>query len=117
MPVDPRDLFRGDYVTLSYDVSRVPSFAPGQAVYVQLVPEPDGLHHHQGGVATSPFATGVSLRGRVLRPGLAGFGLEQFFVPEGQGRDYERAVRQRRLWAEVVIAPDGQGALRRLVVE
>lgn len=24
VPVDPRDMFRGDYVTLSYQVSRIP---------------------------------------------------------------------------------------------
>jgi uncharacterized membrane-anchored protein len=117
-PVDPRDLFRGDYVTLAYDVSRVPShLMPGQTVYVELVPKPDGRHHRQGRVETSPIAGGLSLRGTVSRPGFAEFGLEKFFVPEGQGHDYERAVRDHRLWAEAAVAPDGQARLRRLVIE
>src|ERR671921_157628 len=52
VPIDPRDLFRGDYVTLSYDFSRVPpegvegisadergnkSKLEGRTVYVPLV--------------------------------------------------------------------------------
>lgn len=120
VPVDPRDLLRGDYVTLSYDVNRVSTaFRPGQTVRVEVVPEADGLHYHKGAgetTSTNP-GPGVWLRGTVVRPGSAQFGLEKFFVPEGQGLDYERAARSRRLWAEVSVAPDGQAGLRRLVIE
>ena len=56
VPVDPRDMFRGDYVTLSYDFSRGPRGGianlsgasdrkwQGQTVYAILVPEEDGKH-------------------------------------------------------------------------
>ena len=53
VPVDPRDLMRGDYVTLSYDISRMspaimggnsPGDATNRKVYVSLEPEPDGRH-------------------------------------------------------------------------
>lgn len=45
-PVDPRDLFRGDYVTLAYGISRLSldvlhgdkDFAMGDTVYVELAP-------------------------------------------------------------------------------
>jgi uncharacterized membrane-anchored protein len=45
-PVDPRDIFRGDYVILSYDISRLETaklqgddaFNYGEQVYVTLVP-------------------------------------------------------------------------------
>lgn len=120
VPVDPRDLFRGDYVTLSYDLSRVDStLTPGQTVYVELVAEPDGRHYRAGGRTTTDpnHGPGVWLRGTVMRPGFAEFGLEKFFVPEGQGRDYENAARDRRLWAEAAVAPDGSSGLLRLVVE
>lgn len=120
VPVDPRDLFRGDYVTLSYDVSRVsPVYEPGQTVRVEIVPGPDGLHFHKGmgGTTATDPGPGVWLRGTVVRRGLAQFGIEKFFVPEGQGLDYERAARSQRLWAEVSVAPDGQAGLRRLVIE
>lgn len=41
-PVDPRDLLRGDYVTIQYDITRVNSYASeriqtGDTVYVPLV--------------------------------------------------------------------------------
>src|SRR5512142_3370735 len=52
-PVDPRDLLRGDYVTLNYKISTVPldlfspapanALSPGQTVYVGL--EPRGQFH------------------------------------------------------------------------
>ncbi len=50
-PVDPRDLFRGDYVRLSYEISTLAldqlgvkggNFKPGQVVYVGLEKNPDG---------------------------------------------------------------------------
>ena len=58
VPVDPRDLFRGDYVTLGYDLSRPtadgsqPTSATwdrlqqlqGKTLYVRLEPEEDGKH-------------------------------------------------------------------------
>jgi uncharacterized membrane-anchored protein len=41
VPVDPLDLFRGRYVRLSYEISRVPvepGVGPGDTVYVALRP-------------------------------------------------------------------------------
>ena len=64
-PVDPRDLFRGDYVILSYDFSRVSQQEihglseqqrgswkklEGRAVYVPLVPDSTGAHMRAGKV-------------------------------------------------------------------
>src|SRR3954465_3838106 len=57
VPVDPRDLFRGDYVILSYEFSRMPpqgvegisevqrrgGSKEGRTVYVPLVPDSDGV--------------------------------------------------------------------------
>jgi len=49
-PVDPRDLFRGDYVSLAYEISSLDldrlsvkeGFRPKEKVYVILEKEPDG---------------------------------------------------------------------------
>lgn len=52
VPVDPRDLLRGDYVILSYDISWLPPAlfkdglptAPAEAtVFVRLAKQPDGF--------------------------------------------------------------------------
>src|SRR5690606_14422471 len=53
-PVDPRDLLRGDYVTLAYNISRVPADLFGEmaeergdeddrTVYVRLKADDDGV--------------------------------------------------------------------------
>ena len=50
-PVDPRDLFRGDYVSLRYDISTIDlgaldvkeSFKPNEKIYVILEKKPDNI--------------------------------------------------------------------------
>ena len=126
VPVDPRDLMRGDYVTLSYDISRMSPAAMGgettgnasnRKVYVSLEPEADG-RHFKGSVAsfTRP-ATRPYIQGTAAGWGRINFGIESYYVQEGQGHDYEKAVRERRLCAEVVLGHDGMPTLRGLVVE
>lgn len=117
-PVDPRDPFRGDFVNLSYAASRATYHIPaGSTVYVPLIAEPDGRHYRSGDPQRDPPAQQPYLRGRVVRPGWAEFGIEKYFVPEGQGHTYEQALIRRRVWAELIVARDGQALLNRLVIE
>jgi len=128
VPVDPRDLLRGDYVTPGYEFSRIPrggiqgagpgqsGGVEGQTVYVPLARDPDGRHWHATGCTAVRPAGGTFLRGRV-RGGQIEFGIESFFVQEGKGKSYESAVRVGRLWAEVAVTPQGDASLRGLVVE
>lgn len=131
-PVDPRDLFRGDYVILSYEFSRIPaggipgltpdysrrgSDRQGQTVYVSLVPEEDGIHYRPGEYSLTPPASGKYLRGTIRGWNQLEFGIESYFVQEGIGHKYEDAIRSRSLSAEVVVAPNGQAALKRLRIE
>lgn len=121
VPVDPRDLLRGDYVILGYSFSRLPSeyygnpmVKPGRNVYVELVPEGDGKHWRAGGYNFSPPVRGPYLRGKLVDRGRIEYGIESFFVQEGKGRRYEQAIRTRQLTAEIGIAPDGQAVVRDL---
>lgn len=133
-PVDPRDLLRGDYVILSYEISRPPAEGmeeyPGQQtgtdlrqwvgrdVFVTLIPEPDGRHYRAGRYSLVPASDDeLFIKGQLTEPWRITYGIESFFVQEGQGKEYEAAVRDRRLWAEVAIAADGQATLRRLHIE
>ncbi len=118
VPVDPRDLFRGDYVILSYNMSRItiPS-SVGDTVYVSLVPEANGSSYTGGRESLTPGEFDLFLTGRIVRPGFAEFGIEKYFVPEGQGRIYEDAIRRHRLWAEVAVAKDGKSRLLTLVID
>jgi uncharacterized membrane-anchored protein len=132
-PVDPRDIFRGDYVILSYEFSRVPlsgiqglpqsgpnQWSPdheGRAVYVSLVPDPDGRHWRANGVSVVRPSDGRYIQGKIGKWGGLEFGIEAYFVQEGKGREYERAVRERRLSAEIALTSDGQAKLRGLRIE
>jgi uncharacterized membrane-anchored protein len=121
-PVDPRDLFRGDYVILSYAFSRLPTEfwrnpqgREGRYIYVELVPEGDGKHWQAGRYSLGPPAHGPYLRGKMVS-GRIEYGIESFFVQEGQGRRYEDAARKGRLTAEIGVSPGGQAVLRNLSV-
>ncbi|HET6389113.1 GDYXXLXY domain-containing protein [Hyphomicrobium sp.] len=140
-PVDPRDIFRGDYVTLGYDISRLKTpnaqtdFPPGAAsvgsdVYVTLAGATDGSWTltRVGSAYPSAVAPGETvLKGRVnsiWRDESAGqtfinvrYGIENYFVPEGTGRVLEDKVRSHEIKAIVAVATDGTAALKGLIVD
>jgi uncharacterized membrane-anchored protein len=120
-PLDPRDMFRGDYVILGYEMSRMsvpelPGERRGQPVYVGLEREADGRHWRPVLASLSPPPAMKYIKGRHTPGGLR-FGIEAFYVQEGAGLLLEQAVRDRQVSAVVALAPWGQAALRRLVVE
>jgi uncharacterized membrane-anchored protein len=131
-PVDPRDLFRGDYVILSYDFSRVPREGieglseaergswkklEGRAVFVPLVPDSNGVHWRAAKVTVVKPATGLFLKGQMERYGSLKFGIEAYYVQEGTGLVYEQAIRDRKLSAELAVTSGGQAALKNLRIE
>ena len=100
VPVDPRDLFRGDYVVLRYEIStldRVPGYwqiDEGDEIYVKLEKEddvwdavqiskakPDDWYYFIAGEVEDVWD------GRLM----VEYGIEAYFVPEGKGREIERA--------------------------
>ena len=141
VPVDPRDMFRGDYVILSYEMSRAPAdFAmqsdeivavdaegvtqpappdileTGTVVYVTLVLDADGVHHRADQFLTEPPADGLYIRGTLQGGGRIEYGIESFYVQAGTGLEYEEAARTGTLSAEVGLSGDGQAGLRQLQV-
>ncbi len=123
-PVDPRDLFRGDYVVLDYEIATIEmdrverlNLEPGDAVFVGLVPRGDTWV--AGRVERQTF-DGVDdvIRGTVVRSGTetvrVEYGIEQYFVPEGRGRVVEGASD-----VDVVVAIDDKGGavIRHLIVD
>jgi uncharacterized membrane-anchored protein len=132
VPVDPRDLFRGDYVILSYDFSRVsPQEIEGlpetwrgkrsqwedRTIYVPLVQDADRVHWKAEKVTAVKPASGPFLKGQMGRYGSLRFGIESYFVQEGTGRRYEQAIRDRKLSAELAVTSSGQAALRALRID
>ncbi|WP_139925334.1 GDYXXLXY domain-containing protein [Hymenobacter sp. DG01] len=124
-PVDPRDLLYGDYVNLRYSVSELPgrlwkgTTLPRrhQPAYVLLEPRPDGTYEAVAAFPEKPATTGrqAVLRGSVQdvwRRGLRlRYGLERYYVPEGEGRQLER---RQSLRVQVSVAPWGQARITRV---
>lgn len=132
LPVDPRELFRGDYVRLSYDFSRVPpedvqdrpaswdsrrSHRAGRTVYVPLVPDSDRVHYRAERPTAMKPASGLFLKGQLTGYGTMLFGIEAYYVEEGSGLRYEQAIGKRQLSAELAVTSGGQAALRGLRIE
>lgn len=137
-PVDPRDLLRGDYVYLSYDISRIPaSLVAGipagrtssedGALTVRLRKGADGFWSAASawpGAAPAPAADGeVDIAGHVpagwsLSPGemlSVDYGIERFYLPEGEGRAIERDMRVRPFGVRVAVAKDGTAQIKALM--
>ncbi len=119
-PVDPRDLFRGNYAQLSYDFSRVPlrelaSMVPlrtGEVVYVSLQQGKDGLHEFAEASLEQPD-DGLFLRGRVeyvMEDQVSVlYGIEAFFAPQETAVALEQTLRER---AVATLAVSGSGRAR-----
>lgn len=151
-PIDPRDLFRGDYVTLGYAISRLSldglagehDFEPGDTVYVEIAPAGEtwlaaGVYRNR----PDPAAGNRIIRGRIVhvltgvprtqpaprsnemeeipcpgcRMAVVAYGIESYFVPEGEGRALEEARNLRALTVEVALARDGEAAIKRLILD
>jgi uncharacterized membrane-anchored protein len=123
-PRDPRDLLRGDYVVLGYEISTIEDFravglglTPGETVYVRLI-ESGGRWAAYGIDRRPTDKLDTTIRGIVTRATddqiLVTYGIEQFFVPEGRGHEIERAGD-----IDVVVAldRDGGAVIRYLVVD
>ncbi len=73
VPLDPRDIFRGDYVSLSYDISNLDLDALGtpagirmnDRIFVSLIRDADGTYKAVS-ARTAPPAQGRYIQGRAL---------------------------------------------------
>lgn len=136
-PVDPRSLFRGDYVILRYPISSIDAtLVPGDisrtaASYVTLKQAPDGkwqVAKVSRELESPDDPASVVIRGHIERRTWSGasrqpatfparYGIESYFVPEGKGRDLEKLVRDRTLSVIVAVGRGGEAAIKGLVVD
>lgn len=134
-PIDPRDLFRGDYVTLTYDISRLQTsqldgddyFGRDDRIYVELVKgdpywEPVAIYrdHRQ------EHRPSVVLKGKVSSYQFGGaygslrveYGIENIFVPEDTGQAIQGLTsRSGNLSVEAKVDRWGNGIARRLLLD
>ncbi len=126
-PIDPQDLLRGDYLTLSYDISRVPATGLGETrdttdteVWV-LLEKRDRFHEVAGVSRVQPEVKA----GQFLVRGALGYdwrndksvvrvdyGIEKYFVPEGKG-----TPRFKDMEVEVSVSPAHRLYIRRVLLD
>lgn len=132
-PVDPRDFLRGDYVTLSYAISniafdKISGTAPAEGdgdIYVSVKLADDGswsfnsaswqkrndvpaneieLHGQTSAFINSPAYSQVHVN----------YGIERYYVPEGEGRAIEDQQRERKIEAVIAVNDAGDAQIRAL---
>ena len=96
---DPRDMFRGNYVDLSYEFSNVNGGrdekhgARNDKIYAVLKPNKDGVYALEYVSANRP-EDGVFLSGRIDMWDRANFGIEAYFLPKDKATQLENQMRQ-----------------------
>jgi uncharacterized membrane-anchored protein len=138
-PVDPRDLLRGDYVTLTYEITNLPAGAlkdapsqgRGTPVFVKLARKGDGFHEAVSVHAEPvPVADGeLVIRGRAIGGASCGsthrmfceqlqihYGIERYFVPQDEGKEIERSRNEGKVSVVAAVTPAGRAAIKRLLL-
>jgi uncharacterized membrane-anchored protein len=134
-PIDPQDLFRGDYVRLAYGMTRIPceqvrdagsygrDSARNEPIYVVLKPQ-DGRYVLDFATLAKPGIGGdqVMLRGAWSGYGSQDFffvryGVERYFVPQGHGRSIEAAVGEKRTDVVLAVTAGGTAAIKSLRID
>jgi uncharacterized membrane-anchored protein len=138
-PVDPRDLLRGDYIILGYEISRIPvkmiaNIPAGKfssddtSIVVRLKKGADGYWTPTTawfGKAPTPAAAdevdivghvaeGWDLRGEgmTIAPD---YGIERFYLPEGEGMAIQNDMRVRPFGIRLALSGDGTAQIKALV--
>lgn len=139
-PVDPRDLLRGDYVRLGYEISNIPvslianipagkPFSDDQQLVVRVKEGADGYWHAQTAwldAAPAPAGPGeVDIAGHIgsgwnLRDGTTttlspAYGIERFYLPEGEGKAIEKDMRTRPFGVKVAVPKSGKAQIKALM--
>lgn len=141
-PIDPRSLFRGDYVRLNYkintlhlaDLSYDRDFKKHERIYVVLDKgdpywQPVSLHHKRPVIPIHQ----VAIKGEVRWVGrqrwnpalgsweeidhvLVRYGIENYFVPEGEGLALERPKPDEKISVLVAIDKFGNAGIKSVLV-
>ena len=132
IPVDPRDMMRGEYITLGYEFSRLPEDV--ELIDERIKSYKTKTNFNQKSIdvyvtlkfnlkediykgiffGSTPPTKGRYLRGKLNSNNRIEFGIEAFYLQEGKGQIYEKAIREKKLVAEVYLAPDGSAQMKKV---
>jgi uncharacterized membrane-anchored protein len=135
-PVDPRDLLRGDYVVLGYNITLIPTEIISNAadideaeredttIFVRLRADERGIFQPVAarylGPPEQPAGEGeVDIRGTTrtwwsdnTSMISVQYGIERFYVPEGEGREIERDMNTGPFQMMVAVGEDGAAQIK-----
>lgn len=133
VPVDPRSLFRGDYINLNYEFSQIDLnkvkrdktyFYKGQKVFIRLSKVGDNWKVVQ--VGSKPIEdigpdevmiSGSVNRWRSEKSINVAYGIESYFVPEGKGKYIEKKIFDKRVKVELSIDKEGYASVRKIFID
>ncbi|MBD3203898.1 hypothetical protein GF327_06365 [Candidatus Woesearchaeota archaeon] len=126
-PVDPRDLFRGDYVILTYDISTINTdtltyqgsdFKEDEKVYVLLNID-DQKIGSLANIDKNMPKEGIFIEGTVKSTYSnklnVEYGIESYFVPEGKGKEIERNLG--KIFSKIAVDDFGNAVIKSLVLD
>ncbi len=126
-PVDPRDLFKGDYVRLGFDIANpkpelLAAYNSRRDVPVFVLIEQGSTdtawtitsvtEQRPTTVAANQIVLSAKANYRVLQ-----FGIERYYVPEGTGPKLEDQARSGKLAAIVAVNNKGKTAIKGLMLD
>jgi len=139
-PVDPRDPFRGDYVTFRYDISNLDFYLfsnkqikNGDTVYV-ILQKDKKYWTAQTVQKTKPTAENqIFIKGKVVSGGSMSqaetfshqrfsrpdlhviYGIEEYYIPEGKARGF--SFWNKEVVAKVSVDENGNAVLKQIYVD
>lgn len=133
VPVDPRDMMRGEYIVLGYEFSMLPNDdsmldekmksyknqnlagdVKNPMVYVSLKFNIKEDIYKGIFFSSSAPISGRYIKGKLKAYNRIEYGIESFYVQEGKGRMYEQAIGEKNLVAEVYLSPDGSAQMKQV---
>ncbi|SES68493.1 Uncharacterized membrane-anchored protein [Methanococcoides vulcani] len=127
-PVDPRDVFRGDYVTLRYEISTIDmgitpydhDFLTGEPVYATLSEKEkywtiDSVSHIKPDVSNEEVCMKGAVTGSYDDTLNVRWGIESYFVPEGEGIPIQMQMENTSVI--VSVGPGCSPVLKQLLID
>ena len=122
-PVDPLDVFRGNYVVLRYEITTLPVLGEvrrGETVCARLE-ESDG--EWRASYADPGRPSGTVICGRAQDDASPGesvrieYGIETYYASAERARELESSIATGRLYVVVDLDDDGSARIKRLEVD
>lgn len=123
-PTDPRDPLRGDYITFTYNISRLPSYLAkgeslkiGDVVYVSLREGKTYWTAYKISKQKPDFKDSIFIKGKVesVSEDLSIiYGIEEYFIPENSGENF--SFINKFITAKIFIDKNGNAVFKQIYI-